>query len=212
MWIALWAAASAFIICVFVWSTFILHQQKKAWEAFAKKHNLAYIPGKISEAPSIKGAVFGYQVAFFPDAQASPDQRSQRFVTVLEFDVGQGMPTGGIVAAADFATFASSLSFSETMPVEFPSWDATRIVRTRDISILKSYLTPERIEFLHSVMSMKNCAVLYFFDEKNAILHIETSDPISNTERLEKITQKITQSLGKLKMKDAEQAALKPAS
>lgn len=211
MWIFLWFLASAFILGVFGWSFFILQQQKKAWSAFAKKHNLSYVPGKMAEAPAIKGAVFGYQIAFFPDIQATQDQRGQRYVTVLEFDLGQGGPTGAVIGSSNFATFISNLSFAETIDIDFPKWDKTRIIRTRNPAILKTYLTPDRLEFLDSVMSIKNSSALYFFDEQNSILHIETTDPIRDAARLEKIVQKITSSFDKLKLTEAERASLSPS-
>lgn len=212
MWIALWALASCFIMGVFLWSAFILFQQKQAWSAFAKKHGLSYVPGKMMEAPSIKGAIFGYQVAFFPDLKATSDQRSERYVTVLEFDIGQGMNTGAVIASKEFATLIAQLSFSHTTKIEFPGWDETRIVRARDVDMLNKYMTKDRLELLHNIMSMKNSSVLYFFDEENAILRIETADPIKDTDRLEKITQKVTSSLGKFRLTEAERAALpKPA-
>lgn len=208
MWIALWALASCFIMGVFLWSAFILHQQKQAWSAFAKKHGLSYVPGKMMEAPAIKGAIFGYQVAFFPDLKATADQRGERYVTVLEFDIGQGMNTGAVIASKDFATLIANLSFSDTMKIEYPGWDDTRIVRTRDTKAFNTYMTKDRLDLLHNIMSMKNSSVLYFFDEENAILRIETSDPIKDTDRLEKIAQKVTSSLGKFRLTDAERAAL----
>lgn len=157
----------------------------------------------------MKGLVYGHQVAFFPDVQATQDQRGQRFVTVLEFDVGQGMPTGAMISTANFATFASNLNFAQTLEIDYPGWDKTRIVRARDAAALKDYLTKDRLEFLHNIMTMKNATALYFFDEENAIVHIETSDPIRDEQRMEKIVQKITASLSKLKLTPDEVARLK---
>jgi hypothetical protein len=208
VWIFLWFVASAFILGVFGWSLVILQQQKRAWAAFAKKHSLAYVPGKLVEAPVIKGAVFGYQVAMFPDVQSSQDQRGQRFVTVMEFDLGAGGVTGAVIASANFATFIAGLAFNDTIDVDFPEWDKTRIIRTRNKTALKEYLTTERLTLLHSIMNMKNSSALYFFDEQNAILHIETSDPIRDAARMEKIIQRITSSLDKLKPTADELARL----
>ena len=208
MWIVLWFVASAFILGVFGWSLLILQQQKRAWSAFAKKYNLAYVPGKLVEAPAIKGAVFGYQAAFFPDVQATQDQRGVRYVTVLEFDLGQGGPTGGVVASDNFATFVAELVFAHNLEIDSPQWDKTRIVRTRDLDAMRTYLTKERLDFLNGLMTMKNSSALYFFDEQNAVLHIETTDPIRDAARFEKIVQKITGSLDKMKMSAAERAAM----
>ncbi|QQG37069.1 MAG: hypothetical protein HYS17_04705 [Micavibrio aeruginosavorus] len=209
MWIFLWIVASTFILGVFGWSLVILLQQKRAWSAFAKKHNLMYVPGKIIQAPAMKGVVYGHQVAFFPDIQATQDQRGQRFVTVLEFDVGQGMPTGALIATPNFAVFASNLNFTQKLDVDFPGWDKSRIILTRDSAALKQYLTNDRLELLHGIMSMKNATALYFFDEESAIVHIETSDPIRDEQRMERIVQKITSSLPRLKLMNEERAQLK---
>ncbi len=212
MWIFLWFVASAFILGVFGWSLLILGQQKRAWAAFAKKHNLSYVPGKLVEAPAIKGAIFGYKIAFFPDVQATQDQRGQRFVTVLEFDLGESGATGAVIGASDYATFISNLTFADTVEIDFPGWDKTRIVRTRDPEALKSYLTQERLGLLHGLMSVKNSAALYFIDDQGAVLHIETTDPIRDADRFEKMVQKIASSLDKLKLTAEERAQTKAAS
>lgn len=212
MWIFLWFVASAFILGVFGWSIIILQQQKRAWSAFAKKHNLSYIPGKLVEAPAIKGAIFGYQAAFFPAVQATQDQRGQRYVTALEFDLGVPGITGAVLGSPNFATFISDLPFAESIDIDFPEWDKTRIVRTRDKEALQKYLTPERLKFLHNMMSLKSSTALYFIDDKNSILHIQTTDPIRDAERFEKIVQKITNSLDVMKPTTDERAAAKVAT
>ncbi len=209
VWIFLWFLASAFILGVFGWSLLVLHQQKRAWSTFAKKHSLSYMPGKLVEAPAIKGAIFGYQAAFFPDIQATQDQRGQRYVTALEFDLGVPGITGAVIGSSNFATFISNLTFADTIEIDYPGWDKTRIVRTRDKVALQAYLTKERLEFLHSVMSAKNSTALYFIDEQNSILHIQTTDPIRDAGRFEKIVQKITNSLDKMKPTAEERSAAK---
>ncbi len=198
---------------VFGWSLVILQQQKRAWSAFAKKHNLSYLPGKLVEAPAIRGAIFGYQVAFFPDFQATQDQRNQRLITTLEFGLGESGLVGGIVASPDYAAFAASLPYADNIEIDYPGWDKTRIIRTDNPDLFRKYLTPERLEFLQGVMAMKNSTVLMYFDEVDAILHIETTDPIRDAGRMEKVVQKITNSFAKMKLSAAERAAYSaPAS
>ena len=206
MWIFLWFIASAFIMGVFGWSLVILQQQKRAWSAFAKKHNLSYIPGRVVDAPAIKGAVFGYQIAFFPDFQATQDQRGQRLITVLEFDLGEPALANGIVGSANYATFAAQQSYNDNLEIEHPGWDNTRIVRSDNAPLFKKYLTPERLDFLQGVMTMKNSTALMYFDDRHAILHIETTDPIRDAARFEKVVQKITTSFEKMKVTAGERA------
>ncbi len=206
MWIFLWFVASAFILGVFGWSLVILQQQKRAWSAFAQKHNLSYIPGKVVDAPAMKGAIYGYQIAFFPDFQASQDARNQRLITTLEFDLGEPVLVRGIVSTADYAGFVAEQEMNNSFDIDLPGWDKTRIVRTNQVEAFKKYLTADRLEFLNSVMAMKNSTALIYCDDDRAVLHIETTDPIRNAERFEKIVQKITSSFARLKLNDAERA------
>ncbi len=206
MWIFLWFVASAFIMGVFGWSLVILQQQKRAWAVFAKKHNLSYVPGRMVDAPAIQGAVFGYQIAFFPDFQATQDQRGQRLITVLEFDLGEPGLANGIVASPNYATFAAQQPYTDNLEIEHPGWDKARIVRSDNIPLFQKYLTPERLEFLQGIMTMKNSTALMYFDERHAILHIETTDPIRDAVRFEKVVQKITSSLAKMKLTAEERA------
>lgn len=206
MWIFLWFIASAFIMGVFGWSLVILQQQKRAWSAFAKKHNLSYIPGRVVDAPAIKGAIFGYQIAFFPDTQATQDQRGQRYVTVLEFDLGEPGLAGGLIGSANYATFAAQQPYHDNLDIDYPGWDKTHIVRSDNAPLFRKYLTPARLEFIQGVMAMKNSTALMYFDDRHAILHIETTDPIRDAERFEKIVQKITGSFEKMKLTPGESA------
>ena len=207
MWIFLWFVASAFILGVFGWSLVILQQQKRAWSSFAQKHNLSYVPGKIVEAPAMKGSIYGYQVAFFPDYQATQDQRNQRLITTLEFDLGAPVYVRGIISTANYAGFVAEQDLHGSFEIDHPGWDKTRIVRTDDVERFRAYLTADRLEFLNSLMTMKNSTALMYCDDDRAILHIETTDPIRDAARFEKIVQKITNSLVRMKLSEAERAA-----
>lgn len=212
MWIFLWFVASAFIMGVFVWSLLILHQQKRAWSRFAAKHNLSYVPGKMVEAPAMKGAIHGYQVAFFPDYQASQDVRQQRLITTLEFDLGAPVFVRGIVATSHYARFVAEQDMHDSFEIDSPTWDKTRIVRTDDVARFQQYLSADRLEFMHNLMTMKNSTALVYCDYDRVVVHIETTDPIRNAERFDKIVQKITSSLSRLKLSEAERLALAPAT
>ncbi|HEY0901200.1 MAG TPA: hypothetical protein VGD95_03670 [Micavibrio sp.] len=212
MWIFLWFVASAFILGVFGWSLVILQQQKRAWSSFAQKHNLSYVPGKVVDAPAMKGAIYGYQVAFFPDYQATQDVRNQRLITTLEFDLGAPVYVRGIVSTADYAGFVAEQDLNGSFEIDYPGWDKTRIVRSNQIERFQKYLTADRLEFLHSIMTMKNSTALIYCDDDRVVLHIETTDPIRNAERFEKIVQKITSSFARMKLTEEERAAFTSAA
>jgi hypothetical protein len=207
----IWLLLSAFIIGVSVWSTQILFQQKRTWSAYAKKHSYDYKPGKMMESPSIAATVDNMRLSLYTDVQRTNDARGERYVTVIEIIMGPGMPTGGALATPELRPFVDSLSFGEIYsPDNFPGWKSAYIVKTRDSKKLKAYLTAARLEVLNALFSMKNSMSLFFFDEEECVLRIETSDPLRRPEHLEKIVRRITESAKKLKIADAEKEA--PAS
>ena len=200
MWIAVWLILSAFIIGVFVWSMQILFQQKKAWGAFAKKHNYDYSPGKLTASPTIYAQVRGMNLSLYTDIQKTNDVRAERFVTIIEVAMGVGFPTGAAIATPELRPFTDSLAFTQSYaPDNYPEWKPAYIIRTKNSAALKPYLTRERLEILNALFSMKNSVALFFFDEEDGVLRIETSDPLRQEAHLEKIVKRIVDVCEKLR-------------
>ena len=205
MWgVFLWAVISAFIIGTFLWSTIILFQQKRAWEAYAKKHKLAYEPSGLFGPPVIRGKIGENRFTFFTDVQKTRDVRGQRMVTVIEVEMGPGMPAAAAMASKEFREFIGELNLSGTFDPNSPDWKPDYVLQTRSVDRLKQYLTPERIKTLHSLFSMRNSVALFFFDTHEAVLRIETPDPLQDAVHMEKITIRLNDALGKLRPTDAE--------
>ncbi len=208
MWIFIWALFSAFILGVFFWSTAILFQQKRAWEAFAKKNNMTYVPGKMFGSPVVTGHRGGYGLSFFTDNQKTSDVRGQRFVTVIEAQLKMPMPAPAALATKEYGVFIASLNLPDAYEPDLPEWNKSNVIRTRNLPGLKPYLTPERLKILQSLFSMRNAIVLYFFDEHEAVLRIETTDPLRDAVHMEKIAKRIIDAMDKLK---PDSVAVQPA-
>lgn len=205
MWgVFIWAVFSLFIIGVFVWSVAILLQQKKAWAAFAKKLKLEYEPGKLMGSPAVSGKIGSYRMMFFTDAQKTSDMRGQRMVTVIESEMGLGMPAPAAFATREYAEFIAELNMPDTYDPGLPEWQDSYIAKTRDMERLKLYMTPERVKTLHGLFSMKNSIALFFFDTHEAVLRIETPDPLRDTGHMEKIAKRLIDALDRLRPTDAE--------
>jgi len=196
MWIAIWLLISAFIVGVAVWSLQILGQQKRAWSAYAKKHNFDYDAGRLMESPRITAHIEHMQINLYTDVQRVDDVRTERYVTVIEIALGEGMPTGAVIATPEWRAFAESLSFDMIYTPDAPDWKGAYIIKTRNKYRLAVYLTPERIETLLKLFAMKNSMTLYFFDEQEAALRIET-------------VRRLVEHAKILKMGAAERAAFK---
>lgn len=204
MWLAIWGCFAAFVVAFVGWTLVVLWQQKKAWSNFAKKHQLKYQPGTLMGSPVVSGELSKWKFSLYSGVQQTEDIRGQRFVSVIEFQLGRGMPTGAALATKEFTSFIEGLIFDRTYKPELAEWDKSYIVRTRSSKGLKAYLTKERQQILHSLFSMKNSTALFFFDEIEAVLRIETTDPLRQEEHLNKIVQRIMIAVERLAPTDAE--------
>ncbi len=198
MWLAIWILLTAFVLGVSLWSWVILRQQKKAWSAFAVKTGLNYTPGTLMGSPTVTGLVKGRKLSFFTAAQKTNDARGQRYVTVIELEMGSGLPVGAALATKEFSDFLSTLRMDETLELQSPDWDKSYIVKTRNAARLKEYLTPERLKIIHALFSAKNSIALFIFDETDSVIRIETSDPLRKMEQLESLAKKLTAAADKL--------------
>lgn len=205
MWgVLLWALLSAFIIGVFFWSSLILFQQKRAWAAYAKKNGMMYEAQGVFSSPVVSGKTGAHKLSFFTDVQRTLDVRGQRMVTVIEAEMGVGMPAPAALATKDFKGFISGLNLPDTYEPGVADWKTDYVLQTRDAERLKLYLTPERLKILHGLFSMRNAAVLFFFDTEESVLRIETPDPLRDAVHMEKITKRIVDALDKLRPTAAE--------
>jgi len=204
MWLAIWGIFAAFVAAFVIWTIAVLLQQKRAWLNFSKKHNLKYQPGAFMSSPTVTGELSGWKFSLYTGVQQTDDIRGQRFVSVIEFQLGRGMPTGAAIATKEFSGFVGSLVFDRTIKPELAEWDKTYLVSTRSALSLKAYLTKERQQILHGIFSMKNAAVLFFFDEIEAVLRIETADPLRNEDHLNKIVQRLLAAIARLAPSEAE--------
>jgi hypothetical protein len=191
MWIFLWVVLSMFVMGVFLWSMIILQQQKRAWFAFAKRTGLNYQAGAYTDPPVVSGMVKGYKVTFFTDSLRTQDVRGRRFVTTIEVEMGDGMPTVAALATQDYAEFLSPLRLPLSWQPPGEDWKKNYIIKTRSTDRLVRYLTAERLKVLNGLFTTKNAATLFFFDEQACILRIETSDPLRDADKMERISKRI---------------------
>ncbi|PJB71476.1 MAG: hypothetical protein CO093_05035 [Alphaproteobacteria bacterium CG_4_9_14_3_um_filter_47_13] len=191
MWLAIWFVFTVFIVVFVGWTLFVLFQQKKAWAAFAKKHKMKYQSPRLMESPIVTGQFGAYQLSLYTGTQQTDDVRGQRFITVIEFQFGAGMATGAAISTKEFTGFISGLAFNHIIKPDLAEWKDEYVVKTRDEKNLKSYFTKERQQALVNIFTMKHAAVLFFFDEIETVLRVETSDPLRNAVHLDKIVKRL---------------------
>ncbi len=198
MLIFIWVIISLFLLGISGWTIFILRQQKQSWSAFAVRHGLEYQKRGFMESPVVRGTMGGFGISLFCDAQQTDDVRGRRYVSVIEIETGAGMPTGAAIGTPEMRNFIETLAFPDIAVFEHEKWVAAYVAKTRDASVLKAFMTKERMDTLTDVMGMKNVAVLFFFDELAGVLHLETVDPLRDMERLDRIMKRLVAAMGVL--------------
>ncbi len=189
VWILIWVLLSLFILGVAAWSFQILFRQKAAWRDFATKKGLNYQNGPtFLSSPIIGGNIGPYGFGMFAEERPTNDARGQRYNTVIELALRRGMPTAGAIGTSIMVPLIEQLSgMTQTVTINDPDWDPQWAIRTNDSRILEAYLTPARRDVLKKIFRMKIMAALFVFDENDAVLRIETADPLQNAEKIDKV-------------------------
>lgn len=205
MWIFIWAVLSSFVLIIFSWSIRILLQQKSAWRAYADKTKLTYQAGpRFLSSPSLSGMIGPYGFGLYTEEQQTNDTRTSRFNTVLEIALRRGLPTTGAMGTPGSVPLIQSLRLEQTYVPDDKDWDTTWMARARHGAILKAYLTPARLEIFKKIFKMKVLSALFVFDQQDAVLRIETADPLNNKDRLEKIVKGLLQQVDGLMVQEEE--------
>jgi hypothetical protein len=208
----LWFVVSAFILSIYAWSLWILYQQKKAWKAFAKKNDLEYRPGRLTEPPFVTGKYRKHKIFLYTSIQETADVRGQRFVTAIEIELGQGLPVPAALGTKEVGYLIMNLRFNMEYEPDSEHWKNSYVLRTTNTAMLDKYLTKERLETIGKLFAMNSASVLFFFDPVEAVLRIETSDPLRDSTRIEKIIDRILRDVEKLKTSAEEQKEIENAA
>ena len=203
-WTLLWVAIAAFIVCFFLWSTYTLYEQKKVWKIFAKKANVRYEKGGLFESPSVSGQIGEFVVSVSSDAKETPDMRGQRYVSAIDIQIGEGMPTAAAFGTQDTREFMEALVIQNSYIPKFKGWKNEYFLKARNLNIIKTYLTEDRLAILTSLFSMKGYMVLFIFDEIDCVLRIETGDPLVKKGQLENLVKKMIAAGKRLQITDEE--------
>lgn len=187
----IWFIISAILIGASLWSASILFKQKRAWQAFAKKYKMAYEKGRFMSSPSISGHIEGYRVAFFAAERQALDVRDRRMLTALEITFPKGLVDGAAIGTTEMLPFLNTLSSLQVYTPKSEVWDKSLHFFARNIEVLEPWLTEDRLTAIVAIVGTKNSDNLLMFDDKQAVLRIETRDPLSNVEKMEKATMRL---------------------
>ncbi len=208
MWLFLWFIVAAIILGATAWSSLILYQQKQAWQSYAKKHGLVFIKRKFFEPSEMNGVINGYNVSFFTAEQQDIDERKNRLLTVIQINTNEAFVDGFACVSPNMQTFLGSLAAIKPHKLKVKGWNPKNFLSSRNKGRVDVFMTEERVKILTSMLSMKNADVLVLSDETEAVIRIETSNPLQQEAQIEKLVLKLLTCIKKLKVSDEERVAI----
>lgn len=206
MWIFIWVILSSILIGASLWSLQILLKQKSAWEKFSKAHNFSFNRGTFMGPAEMNGIMGDYKLSFFTAERLEADVRSRRYVTVLEIDLVDGFVDGGVVGTKEMLAFMQSLDKLRPYKIEHPSWQEGHYAFMKNESVIAQFLTPERVDVFSQILKTKNADVLVIFNDREVLIRLETSDPMQDAERIEKVVKRIITLCDKLRLTPEQKA------
>lgn len=208
IWIFLWLILAIIILGATFWSTIILYRQKSAWERFARMHKMTYKRGGLMESPAVEGSIGQATVSVFSAQRQNEDERKNRMMSVVEISLPHGMIDGGAAGTSEMLPFMRTLNTLRPMDVEHERWDPTYTLMARNQDTVRGYLTPDRVEALAHILILKNADILVMFDGNQAVVRVETVDPMLQPAKLDKIIKRILADGEKLAVGEEELQAI----
>lgn len=186
-----WFLISAILIGATVWSASILMKQKRAWEAFAKKHKMVFDKGRFFSSPSVTGHMEGFRISFFAAERQAMDVRQRRMMTAMEITFPQGLLDGGAIGTTEMLPFLNSLSALHPLTPKSANWDSSLHFYARNDDAVQAWLTDERVAHIVGIVGTKHSDNLMIFDDQQAVIRIETRDPLSDADKMEKAAMRL---------------------
>ncbi len=161
------------------------------------------------QTPEISGVMNGYKVSLFSSEHFSEDMRGSRKLTAIEVSLNSTMPFDGAVANGGMVPIVKSLEFKTEYRPEHERWDNSFIVAGDSSYALKRYLNDKRVDVLARTMKIRNAWVIFIFRNNAMLLRMDTPEPISNLEELEKLIVLLCKAAQILELGKGESAILK---
>ncbi len=208
MWFLLWFVLSAILIGATLWSLQILMRQKAAWEAYSKTKNFTFNRGTFMGPGEMTGVIGDYRLSFFTAERSGADIRTRRYVTVLEINLIDGLVDGGALGTKEILPFLQTLDQLHPLKIEGAPFDEGMYLFAKNDAVMTGYMTRDRMETLANILKTKNADVLVLFNDKEMVLRLETSDPMQDADKIDKIVTRLLGLADKLRITSEERARL----
>lgn len=204
VWLILWIVVSVALLGFLGWSLLVLHNQKTAWKKFAAKHKLRYRTKATMDSPEIDGSFDGYKIDIFTGEHTLDMGRSMRKLTAIEVSLQSKMPVDGAVASGGMIQLVKGLGFKSEVRPEHELWNSSYMATGDNARAVLAYLNKDRLEALIRLMRIKHSWVILIFRNDRMLLRVDTPDPLTNLEYLERLVNLLVKSAKELELKSGE--------
>lgn len=208
MWVFLWIVLSSILIGATLWSLQILLRQKAAWEKYAKIKGLTFNRGTFMGPGEMNGVIGDYKLSFFTAERPGVDVRTKRYVTVLEVELIDGLVDGLAAGTKEMLNFLQSLDRLHPYKIENTPLEEGMFAFVKYDDVIKAYLTPARAETLLQILKTKNADILIMFNDKEGLVRLETSDPMQDAAKIDKIVKRTLGLFERLRITAEEREAI----
>lgn len=206
MWIFLWFILSAFLIGASLWSLQILLRQKKAWEQYAKKKGFVFNKGTFMGPAEMTGTIDKYKLSFFTAERPGIDVRTRRYITAIEIDLAEGVVDSGAFGTKEMIPFMMTLDRLHPYTSEIPGLEQDHKAFVKHDAVMNAYLNKDRVEAIGNILKTRNSDTILLFNDSEVVLRLETSDPMQDAEKIDKIITRLLSLVDKLRVSDEERA------
>ncbi len=204
----IWLFISLFLLGFWLWTLYVVLQQKRAWKIFAEKRKMRYSETGMFSTPIVSGAIDTYGVSLFASEHSELDERSYKRLTAIEISLQSDFPFSCAVASGGMVSVVDSFYIRHEFKPTVKGWDNSYILRASDLEIAKNYFSDERLKKLLKLMSIDKAWVILAIVGDRGILRLDTPYPIDNPKELDKLIKQMISVAKALEMKKGEEKDL----
>jgi len=160
------------------------------------------------DSPEVDGSIDGYKIDIFTSEHILENARSSRKLTAIEISLHSVLPIDGAVASGGMVPLVKELGFRTEIKPEHELWNRSYIAAADNERALKAYLTPERLDALLRMMRIKNSWMILIFRAERLLLRIDTPDPLTSEDYLDRLIKLMLKSAKTLELKSGESGVI----
>jgi len=199
IWFFLWFIFAVLMIAVTGWSTYILIQQKQAWKKFAASKKIAFQENKFFAPAEMSGTIDEFTVSFFTGEQQNPEARKNRQLTVFEIVDPTPYVDGLACGNGQMKAFINLLDALTPHIVKDDNWQNSYTISSRNKDVVDVFLTPQRLKIMSEMIGFPKSDVIIILDGEQGVFRFETSNPLTDADKIDEMLQKLFSRIKKLR-------------